>query len=36
MHHRAHFTNPSTARLFALRCVQAGFAVCIDGNVVRW
>lgn len=36
MHHVARFTNPSTARLFALRCVEAGYAVCIDGSSVRW
>lgn len=36
MHHVAHFTTPSTARLFALRCVEAGYAVCIDGTSVRW
>lgn len=36
MHHVARFTNPSTARLFALQCVKAGHAVCIDGNSVRW
>ena len=36
MHHVARFTNPTTARLFALQCVKAGHAVCIDGNSVRW
>ena len=36
MHHVAHFTNPSSARLFALQCVKAGHPVCIDGSSVRW
>lgn len=36
MHRRAYFTNPTIARLFARRCADAGFAVCIDGSTVRW
>lgn len=36
MQHAAHFTNPVTAYQFALRCVEAGYTVCIDGNTVRW